>query len=123
MIGGSLLPEMYTPFAKYFVKYIQAYQTAGISGALYLAPKRAIVCARQLSRHVDECRDADDDFARFYPAGARGQYNLTNTTVLVYDHNWDRNDYPRPFFRIATLLASPQVAGIAWHGYGGAHRA
>ena len=30
MIGGSLLPGMYAPFANYFVKYIQAYQAAGI---------------------------------------------------------------------------------------------
>lgn len=30
MVGGSLLPAMYTPFANYFVKYIQAYQAAGI---------------------------------------------------------------------------------------------
>jgi glucosylceramidase len=30
MITGSLLTNMYTPFADYFVKYIQAYQAAGI---------------------------------------------------------------------------------------------
>ena len=30
MIGGTLLPSMYAPFALYFVKYIQAYQAAGI---------------------------------------------------------------------------------------------
>src|ERR1044071_4553649 len=30
LIGGSLLPSMYTPFANYFVRYIQAYQAAGV---------------------------------------------------------------------------------------------
>ena len=30
LIGGSLLPSAYAPFANYFVKYIQAYQAAGI---------------------------------------------------------------------------------------------
>src|SRR5260370_17673428 len=31
MVGGSLLPTMYDPFAQYFVKYIQAYQQPGIN--------------------------------------------------------------------------------------------
>lgn len=30
MIGGGLLSSMYTPFANYFVKYLNAYQAAGI---------------------------------------------------------------------------------------------
>ena len=29
MVGGSLLPSMYGPFANYFVRFIQAYQAAG----------------------------------------------------------------------------------------------
>ena len=45
--------------------------------------------------------------------------HLTNTRVLVYDHNWDRPDYPATILGDATVLASPQVAGTAWHGYGG----
>jgi O-glycosyl hydrolase len=30
MIGGTLLPSMYGPFAQYFVRYIQAYEANGI---------------------------------------------------------------------------------------------
>ena len=30
LIGGSLLPSMYTAFANYFVKYIEAYEAQGI---------------------------------------------------------------------------------------------
>jgi glucosylceramidase len=39
--------------------------------------------------------------------------------VLVYDHNWDRPDYPDTVLGDATVGASSQVAGTAWHGYGG----
>ncbi len=40
-----------------------------------------------------------------------------NTKLMVYDHNWDRPDYPE------TILKDPKaygfVAGTAWHHYGG----
>jgi len=42
--------------------------------------------------------------------------NLT-TKVLVYDHNWDRPDYPQDVLLNQNLS---QIAGVAWHGYGGA---
>jgi len=31
MVGGALQSSMYSPFAGYFVKYLQAYSAAGIS--------------------------------------------------------------------------------------------
>jgi glucosylceramidase len=39
--------------------------------------------------------------------------------VLVYDHNWDRPDYPETVLSDPVLAASDRVAGTAWHGYGG----
>jgi len=40
-----------------------------------------------------------------------------NTKIMVYDHNWDRPDYPE------TVLKDPKayalVAGTAWHHYAG----
>jgi glucosylceramidase len=41
------------------------------------------------------------------------------TRVLVYDHNWDRPDYPDASLSDPAIGASAQVAGVAWHGYGG----
>jgi glucosylceramidase len=41
-----------------------------------------------------------------------------STKVVVYDHNWDGFAYAQTVFADSTLLNSPQVAGIAWHGYG-----
>ena len=55
---------------------------------------------------------------RDYVLPAFTNANLT-TQVLVYDHNWDTPSYPETVFTDSTILASPLVAGTAWHGYGG----
>jgi glucosylceramidase len=39
--------------------------------------------------------------------------------VLVYDHNWDNTAYATTVLTDPTIQASVQVAGTAWHGYGG----
>jgi glucosylceramidase len=41
------------------------------------------------------------------------------TKVFVYDHNWDAATYPQAVLSDPTIQASAQVAGTAWHGYGG----
>src|SRR5260370_31903574 len=42
-----------------------------------------------------------------------------STKILIYDHNWDRPDYPRTVLSNSQIAGSSQIAGIAWHGYGG----
>ena len=117
MVGGSLLASMYPSFAQYFVKYIQAYQAAGIpthyislqNEPLYVPgdyPGMSMDAAAQLT------------VLRDYVLPALAASNVT-ARVLVYDHNWDRPDYPETIFSDATVLGSSQVGGIAWHGYGG----
>src|SRR5260370_348339 len=41
------------------------------------------------------------------------------TKILIYDHNWDRPDYPKTVLSNSQISGSGQIAGIAWHGYGG----
>ena len=117
MVGGSLLTNMYPSFAQYFVKYIQAYQAAGIpihyislqNEPLYVPgdyPGMSMDAATQLT------------ILRDYVLPALASNNVT-TKVLVYDHNWDQPDYPETVFSDSTVLASGQVAGTAWHGYAG----
>lgn len=117
MIGGSLLSSMYRPFADYFVKFIQAYQAQGI-------PTDYISLQNEPFYLPGDYPGMDMDAAtqtavlRDYVLPALAA-NLLTTKVLVYDHNWDRPDYPDTVLSDATLSASAQVAGIAWHGYGG----
>jgi len=55
---------------------------------------------------------------RNYILPALSAASLT-TKVLVYDHNWDAPTYPQSVLSDPTIQASAQVAGSAWHGYGG----
>ncbi|HET9698086.1 MAG TPA: carbohydrate-binding protein, partial [Terriglobales bacterium] len=117
MKTGSLMPSMYGPFANYFVKYIEAYKAAGVdidyislqNEPLYVPndyPGMSMDAATQIT------------VLRDYVLPALATNNLT-TKVVVYDHNWDAYSYPQTVLADATLLNSPQVVGIAWHGYGG----
>jgi len=117
MIGGSLTNTMYAPFARYFVKYIQAYQAAGIpTHYISLQNEPLYVPGDYPGMYMD----ASNQIAvlRDYVLPTFAASNIT-TKVLVYDHNWDQYGYPQTVFGDATLLASSQVAGTAWHGYGG----
>jgi glucosylceramidase len=123
MIGGSLLSSMYTPFAKYFVKYIQAYAQAGINidyislqnEPLFVPGSYPGMCMPAVLPSVDcPTSQTDQTTALFtYVAPALSAAGL-NTKVLIYDHNWNRSDY------LETVLANQnltQIAGVAWHGY------
>jgi glucosylceramidase len=117
MIGGSLLAEMYGPFAGYLMMAIQGYAAAGVpidylsiqNEPLYSPPNYA----GMLLPAADETTLLRD---HLLPALAAS--GLT-TRVLIWDHNWDRPDYPDEVFSDPGVLASPKVAGIAWHGYNG----
>ena len=118
LIGGPLLTNFSRPFANYFVKYIQAYQAAGITiNYISLQNEPLYSTPDYPGLYMDATTQLN--LLRNYVLPALAANNLTNTRVLVYDHNWDRPDYPATIFSDATVLASAQVAGTAWHGYGG----
>ena len=117
MIGGSLSPSMYTTFANYFVKYIKAYEAAGIP-IDYISVENEPLYVPNDYPGLSMDPTTQLVVLRDYVLPALSAANI-NTRVLVYDHNWDRPDYPQMVLSDPVLAASPQVAGIAWHGYGG----
>jgi glucosylceramidase len=126
MIGGSLLPTMYDPFANYFVKYIQAYESAGITidyislqnEPLFVPPSYPGMCMPATSGSTDCASSTDQQTALFqHVLPALTNAGLT-TKVLVYDHNGDRGDYPQNVL-LANQANLSQIAGVAWHGYAG----
>ena len=117
MIGGSLLPAMYKPFAAYFVRYIQAYQAEGIPiHYISLQNEPLYVPGDYPGMYMDAATQQTVLRDHILPALAT---NALSTQVLVYDHNYDMPGYPDTVLSDPTLLASSQVAGTAWHGYGG----
>src|SRR6266853_1135991 len=127
MTGRFLLSSDYTPFSNYFVKYIQAYATQGISidyismqnEPLYLPSNYPGMCMPAAvtdttcgTSPTNETTAIQDELSALAGAG------LT-TKILIYDHNWDRPDYPETVLSNSQISGSSQIAGIAWHGYGG----
>ncbi|HWW16335.1 MAG TPA: carbohydrate-binding protein [Candidatus Dormibacteraeota bacterium] len=129
LVGGALQSTMYTPFANYFVMYLQAYSAAGINvdyislqnEPLYVPADYPGMCmppspggsCGAVASPTDQTTALRD-----YVLPALTTASLT-TKVLVYDHNWDAPTYPQAVLTDPTIQASAQVAGSAWHGYGG----
>lgn len=119
MMGGSLLltSTNETAFANYFVKYIQAYQSAGVPiDYISLQNEPMNPTASYPSMSMDAATQTS--VLRDYVLPALTSASLT-TQVFVWDHNWDTPSYPETVLSDSTIQASPLVAGTAWHGYGG----
>lgn len=119
MVTGSLTPEAYEPLARYFVRYIEAYQQRGIP-TQFITPNNEPLYEPSgypgmLMRPAEQRR-----FIRDYLGPALERAGL-GTKILTYDHNWDVPSYPE------TIFSDPQAAaltlGTAWHCYGGAVKA
>jgi len=117
MVGGVLLPSMFGPFANYFVKFIKAYQIQGI-GIDYLGLQNEPLYVP--TDYPGMAMDATTQTVvlRDYVLPAFTANQLTNR-VLIFDHNWDSSYFPDTVLTDAILASSAQVAGTAWHGYGG----
>jgi glucosylceramidase len=112
--GGSLKPQYYDAYAKYFVSYIRGMQTEGIPidavtiqneplhpgnnpSLLMLPEEQAAFIKKSLG-------------PAFHSAGIK-------TKIIIYDHNADRVDYPATVLKDAD--ARKYIDGTAFHLYGG----
>ncbi len=113
-VGGSLLPEYYDVYARYFVKYIQEMKSEGI-------PIDAITIQNEplnpnnnpsLLMLAAEQRD----FIKNNLGPAFKAAGLT-TKIILYDHNCDHPEY------CTSILSDPDaykyIDGSAFHLYGG----
>ncbi len=113
MIGGTLKDGYYDELANYFVKYVQAYDNAGVPVS-YVTPQNEpmgtptypgmFLSAYQESTLIKEMGEA---FAA----------NNISTKILAWDHNWDVPSYPEKIF--SDPDASQYAAGTGWHVYSG----
>jgi len=115
MIKGTLHAEYYDAFARYLLKYVDAYAAEGIPifaltvqnepdfepadypGMRLNAPARARLIGDHLGPLI----------------AARGNGPL----IFDWDHNWDKPQ--EPLAVLSDPVASPYVAAVAWHCYGG----
>ena len=112
--AGSLLPQWYGTYARYFVRYIQAMAAQGITIRAItmqnepLNPKNTpsmVISAKEQATFLATALGP-----AFREAGVK-------TDVILYDHNCDKPEYP------LQVLADPQARkyakGTGFHLYGG----
>jgi len=137
MIGGHLYPRYCGVYAKYFAKFIQAYQAEGIPIYAVTVQNEPGVNKRedvlswwypscQWSLIVDEdtwgpvpleiMGHAERDFIRDHLGPALRNEGLT-TKVWCFDHNFNNLWYPRSI--LSDKEAAQYVDGTAFHPYGG----
>ncbi|MCG7856481.1 glucosylceramidase [Flavihumibacter sediminis] len=113
-IGGSLLPQYYGSYAKYFVKYIEAMKANGINVDAITIQNEPQHGGNNPSMVMSAEQQAD--FIKNHLGPAFQAAGIT-TKIIVWDHNCDNPDYP-----IAILndpAAKQYVHGSAFHLYAG----
>ena len=112
---STLRPEVYAAFAVYLVKTIEGYQAAGVPVYALSVVNEPLYAPPTYSGMSMPATDQAAFLGNALgPALAAAHLNIK---VMVYDHNWDRPDYPE------TVLKDPKAnavaAGTAWHHYAG----
>lgn len=112
-IGSSLLPNYYSSYALYFVKYIQAMQAQGIT--------IDAVCPQNEPLHGGNnpslVMTAAQQISFIKKLGLAFQNNGITTKIVCYDHNCDNPQYPIQV--LTDAQANPYVDGSAFHLYAG----
>ncbi len=112
---SHLKPEFYAAFAQYLVKTIQGYQAAGVPvWAISVQNEPLYAPPTYSGMHMDAAEQAKFLGVDLGPALKAAQLS---PKVMVYDHNWDRPDYPEAVLR--DPKAGALAAGTAWHHYEG----
>ena len=115
MVGGTLNTADYQVYADYLVKFLQAYQAAGVPVSL-LSPQNEpeYSPSNYPGSTFTAQQEADfiaDDLGPAIRAAGLG------TGILDYDHNWNDPSFPETV--LSDPAAAQYVVGTAWHCYAG----
>ena len=116
MLGGSMRKHWFAPLARYFVKFLQAYEAAGVK-----------VQAVTVNNEVDTDQDGvfpatlwgqeyEMDFVKDHLGPALEQAS-PDTKIWILDHNY--NLWGRAVDELSDPDVSQYVDGVAWHSYAG----
>ena len=112
--GGNLLPADYEPLAQYFVKFIQAYQAAGVPIYAVTPQNEPNVAAAGYSGMVLPPSDEANFIANnLGPAFAQAKLA---TKILAWDNSADTTNVESI---LNDAAANQYIGGVAWHCYGG----
>ncbi|HEX9511612.1 MAG TPA: glycoside hydrolase family 30 beta sandwich domain-containing protein [Puia sp.] len=112
--GGSLLPEYYGVYARYFVRYIREMQKAGIRISAITIQNEPLHPGNEPSMLMPATEQAAFIKSALGPAFRKAGLK---TKIIIYDHNADKPEYPISILNDAD--ARQYVDGSAFHLYGG----
>ncbi len=113
-IGGSLQPQYYSVYAQYFVKYIQAMKTKGITVDAITPQNEPHHGGNNPSMVMSAAQQAN--FIKNHLGPAFRTANIS-TKIIIWDHNCDNPNYPITILNDAA--AKQFIDGSAFHLYNG----
>jgi glucosylceramidase len=117
-VAGSLKPEYYSAYARYFVKYVKAMRDNGIHVSAVTPQNEPQNPRNEPSMVMSAAEQAA--FIKGY-LGPEMRKGAPETEILCWDHNCDGLDYPLAVLGDAEARA--YIAGVAWHLYNGSPEA
>jgi glucosylceramidase len=116
MLGGGMRKHSYEPYARYFLKFLDAYKTNGIT-----------IDAVTVQNETDADQDGrmpacqwgqeyEIEFVKLHLGPALRKAGA-QTKIWVLDHNY--NLWGRAIDELSDPAAYEYIDGIAWHGYAG----
>jgi len=117
-IAGSLKPDCYAAYARYFVKYVEVMRGNGIHVSAVTPQNEPHNPKNEPSMVMTAAEQAEFIRGHLGPALRKG---APETEILCWDHNCDEPDYPLAVLGDAD--ARPYIGGVAWHLYNGSPEA
>jgi glucosylceramidase len=114
MLGGCMRKESFAPYAKYFVKFLQAYAEAGV-------PVQAVTVQNEVDTEqggrMPACQWGQEYETEFVARHLGPQFaaNRIATHIWIIDHNY--NLWGRAIGELDLPEVKRYVDGVAWHGY------
>jgi glucosylceramidase len=116
MLGGAMRKHSYEPYARYFLKFLEAYKAEGV-------PIDAVTVQNEVDADQDgrmpAClwgQEYEIEFVKSY-LGPLLRKAGSPTKIWVLDHNY--NLWGRAVDELSDPDAYEFIDGIAWHGYAG----
>jgi glucosylceramidase len=111
--GGCTFNNSYkAPYAQYFVKFIQSYQSMGIPIWAVTAQNEAVG-----GWFLSLSQSKETNFIGAHLGPALASAGLGNVNILAMDDQWSNASYGQAVYTANS--AHPYTAGIAYHGYRG----
>jgi glucosylceramidase len=116
--GGKLKPEYYGSWARYYGKFIHAYEKEGVP-IWGLTVQNEPLAVQQWESCVYSAAE-ERDFVKNYLGPALRKAGLKDKKLMIWDHNRSLM-----YERVSTVLDDPTAAkyvwGVGYHWYGGDH--